>query len=71
MASSTIVMMAEHMLGQAVAAVVRLAGLAATSLHLLPIAEAAAVLAVEQCHDALVESLVECDKYGFHCLFLL
>lgn len=49
--------------GPCVTAIMRFARLAAAPLHLLPIAEAATILAVEQRHDALIERLVECYKY--------
>ena len=45
------------------AAVMRLTLDGTTPLYLLPIAEATAVVAVEQCHDALEERLVECYEY--------
>ncbi len=49
--------------GPGMAAIVRLPRLTATPLYLLPIAEAAAVVAVKQCHDTFKERLVECYKY--------
>lgn len=49
--------------GPGMAAVMRLTLDGTTPLYLLPIAEATAVVAVEQCHDALEERLVECYEY--------
>ena len=49
--------------GPCMTAIVRLTRLAATSLHLLPLAESTATLAVEQRHATLKECLVECYKY--------
>lgn len=43
--------------------VVRLTSFASTSLNFMEMAEATTIETVEHCYDALVKSLVICDKY--------